>query len=153
MSIGAISASFASSIAFSALPPTPMPSKPGGHQPAPMPGTVSTTQSTIESDGSSIANLALFSEPPPFAAMRTSTVFPGTMSKCTTAGVLSRVLTRVDAGSRTIDARSVLSGSRYARRTPASTMSATLIVAPAKRASMPTRTNATTMPVSWQIGR
>ena len=32
-------------------------------------------------------------------------------------------------------------------------MSVTPIVASAKRTSMPTCTNATTMPVSWQIGR
>ncbi len=80
MSIGSISASFASTIAFSALPPMPMPSIPGGHQPAPIVGTVFSTQSTIESDGFSIANFDLFSEPPPFAAMLTSTVAPGTIS-------------------------------------------------------------------------
>ena len=80
MSIGSISASLASSIAFSALPPMPMPSMPGGHQPAPMVGTVFSTQSTIESDGLSIANLDLFSEPPPLAASVTSTVSPGTSS-------------------------------------------------------------------------
>ena len=38
--------SLASSTAFSAVPPTPMPSMPGGHQPAPMVGTVLSTQST-----------------------------------------------------------------------------------------------------------
>ena len=43
---------------------------PGGHQPAPIVGTVFSTQSTIESDGLSIANFDLFSEPPPFAATR-----------------------------------------------------------------------------------
>ena len=112
MSIGCISASLASSIAFSALPPMPMPSMPGGHQPAPIVGNVRTTQSTIESDGLSITNSALFSEPPPLAAIRTSTVLPGTSSKCTTAGVLSRVFRRAPAGSSTIDARSLLSGSR-----------------------------------------
>ncbi len=81
MSIGSISASLASSTAFSAVPPMPMPSIPGGHQPAPIVGTVFTTQSTIESDGFNITNFDLFSEPPPFAAIFTSTVFPGTMSK------------------------------------------------------------------------
>ena len=112
MSIGAISASLASTIAFSALPPMPMPSMPGGHQPAPIVGTVFRTQSTIESDGLSIANFDLFSEPPPLAAMLTSTVFPGTRSKWMTAGVLSLVLRRLPAGSATIDARRRLSGSR-----------------------------------------
>ncbi len=112
MSIGSISASFASSMAFSALPPMPMPSMPGGHQPAPIVGTVFSTQSTIESDGLSIANFDLFSEPPPLAAIFTSTVLPGTTSMWTTAGVLSRVFFRAPAGSATIDARSVLSGSR-----------------------------------------
>ena len=33
------------------VPPMPMPSMPGGHQPAPIVGTVFNTQSTIESDG------------------------------------------------------------------------------------------------------
>ena len=49
MSIGSISDSFARTMALSAVPPTPMPSMPGGHQPAPIAGTVSSTQSTIES--------------------------------------------------------------------------------------------------------
>ena len=78
MSIGSISASLASSIAFSAVPPMPMPSMPGGHQPAPIVGTVFSTQSTIESDGLSIANFDFASEPPPLAATITSTVLPGT---------------------------------------------------------------------------
>ena len=111
MSIGSISTSFAMSIAFSAVPPTPMPSIPGGHQPAPIVGTVFSTQSTSESDGLSIANFDLFSEPPPFAATFTSTVLPGTSSMWITAGVLSRVFTRVNSGSARIDARSLLSGS------------------------------------------
>ena len=59
MSIGSISASLAISIAFSAVPPTPMPSMPGGHQPAPIVGTVFTTQSAIESEGLSIDELRL----------------------------------------------------------------------------------------------
>ncbi len=89
-----------------------MPSMPGGHQPAPIVGTVFSTQSTMESDGFSIANLALFSEPPPLADTETSTASPSTSSTCTTAGVLSRVLRRVKAGSATMLARSLLSGSR-----------------------------------------
>ena len=89
----------------------PMPSIPGGHQPAPIVGTVFSTQSTIESDGFSIANFALFSDPPPLAAIVTSTVSPGTSSTWTTAGVLSRVFLRPNSGSATIEARSVLSGS------------------------------------------
>ena len=68
-------------------------------------------------------NFDLFSEPPPFAAIVTSMVSPGTSSKCMTAGVLSRVFLRVPAGSATIDARSRLSGWLYARRTPSLTMS------------------------------
>ncbi len=80
MSMGSISASLAMSSAFSAVPPMPMPSMPGGHQPAPMVGTVLITQSTIESDGLSMTNLDLFSEPPPLAAIRTSTRSPGTSS-------------------------------------------------------------------------
>src|ERR1700743_2349747 len=99
MSIGSMRASFASSIAFSAVPPMPMPSMPGGHQPAPMVGTVFSTQSTMESDGLSMANLDLASEPPPFAATMMSTVLPGTMDTLTTAGVLSRVFMRLPAGS------------------------------------------------------
>ncbi|MNT06726.1 hypothetical protein D3C72_1414070 [compost metagenome] len=58
----------------------PMPSMPGGHQPAPMVGTVFSTQSTMESDGFSITNFDLFSEPPPLAATWMSTVLPGTTS-------------------------------------------------------------------------
>ena len=68
MSSGSISTSLAIIIAFSAVPPTPMPSMPGGHQPAPMVGTVFSTQSTTESDGLSMANLDFASEPPPLAA-------------------------------------------------------------------------------------
>ncbi len=112
MSIGSISASFAITAAFSAVPPMPMPSMPGGHQPAPIVGTVFTTQSTIESDGFSTAIFDLFSEPPPFAATCTSTVLPATSSTCSTAGVLSFVFLRAPAGSETIDARSTLSGLR-----------------------------------------
>ncbi len=77
MSMSPISDSLASSIAFSAVPPMPMPSMPGGHQPAPILGSFSSTQSTTLSDGLSIANLDLFSEPPPLAATVTSTVFAG----------------------------------------------------------------------------
>ena len=68
------------SMAFSGVPPIPIPRIPGGHQPAPIVGTVFTTQSTIESDGLSITILALFSEPPPLAAQMTSTSSPGTIS-------------------------------------------------------------------------
>ena len=80
MSMGSISDAFASSIAFSAVPPTPMPRIPGGHQPAPIVGTVCKTQSTIESDGLSMTSFALFSEPPPLAEIVTSTPSPGTIS-------------------------------------------------------------------------
>ena len=69
MSTGSIRERLASTAAFSLVPPMPMPSMPGGHQPAPIVGTVLTTQSTIESDGFSIASLDLFSEPPPLAAI------------------------------------------------------------------------------------
>jgi hypothetical protein len=69
-----------------------------------------TTQSTIESEGLSITSLDLFSEPPPLAATRTSTVSPGTSSMWITAGVLSPVFLRAPAGSLRIEARSTLSG-------------------------------------------
>ncbi len=46
MSMSSIRLCLASSIAFSAVPPMPMPSIPGGHQPAPIVGTVFSTQST-----------------------------------------------------------------------------------------------------------
>ena len=95
MSIGSISDSFASSMAFSAVPPTPMPSMPGGHQPAPIVGTVFSTQSTIESLGLSITNFDLFSEPPPFAATVTSTSSPGHQLDVEHGGrVVLRVLAR-----------------------------------------------------------
>ena len=109
MSIGSISTSLAISIAFSAVPPMPMPSMPGGHQPAPMVGTVFITQSSTLSLGLSMTNLLLFSLPPPLAATCTSTVLPGTTLMCTTAGVLSWVFLRSNCGSATIDARSTLS--------------------------------------------
>ena len=112
MSMGSISDSFARTIALSAVPPTPMPSIPGGHQPAPILGTVSSTQSTMESDGFSITNMALFSDPPPLAATVTSTLLPDTSSTCTTAGVLSPVFFRANSGSATIDGRRRFSGSR-----------------------------------------
>src|SRR5439155_24476104 len=118
------------------------------HQPAPVDGPVLTTQSTIESDGFSIGNFAEFSEPPPLGAILASPVPPGTTSKWMTAGVLSRELARFPAGSWRIDARRLLSGCKYARRTPSFTMSATDIVAPSQRTSIPTLTNAQTIPVS-----
>ena len=67
MSMGSMRDSLARVMAFSAVPPMPMPSMPGGHQPAPMVGTVLRTQSTMESEGLSMANLDLASEPPPLA--------------------------------------------------------------------------------------
>ena len=51
MSICSIRASLASTAAFSAVPPMPIPSMPGGHQPAPMVGTVLSTHSTTSSEG------------------------------------------------------------------------------------------------------
>jgi hypothetical protein len=80
MSIGSIMPHFAISIAFSGVPPMPSDRMPGGHQSAPIVGTTDSTQSTILSLGSSIANFDLFSEPPPFAATITSTLSPGTSS-------------------------------------------------------------------------
>ena len=125
---------------------------PGGHQPAPIVGTVFSTQSTTESLGFSITNFDLFSEPPPFAATVTSTSSPGTSSTWNTAGELSWVFLRANNGSSTTDARSRLSGWLYARRTPSLTMSARLRFA-SQRTFMPTLRNRLTMPVSWQIGR
>ena len=96
--------------AFSAVPPIPIPSMPGGHQPAPIVGTVLSTQSTTESPGFSMTILLLFSLPPPLAATVTSSVLPGTISVKITAGVLSLVFLRSNCGSSTTLARSVLSG-------------------------------------------
>ena len=112
MSIGSISTSLASSIAFSAVPPTPMPSMPGGHQPAPMVGTVFSTQSTRLSLGFIMMNLLLFSLPPPLAATVTSSLSPGTTVMWMTAGVLSLVFLRSNSGSASTEARSGLSGFR-----------------------------------------
>ncbi len=97
-------------MAFSAVPPMPMPIIPGGHQPAPMVGTVFNTHSTIESEGFSMTNFDFASEPPPLAASVTSTVSPGTTFMFTTAGVLSFVFLRAPAGSARMLARSTLSG-------------------------------------------
>ena len=110
MSMGSMRDSLAMTMAFSAVPPMPMPSMPGGHQPAPMVGTVLRTQSTMESEGLSMANLDLASEPPPLAATVTSTSPPATSSTTTTAGVLSPVFLREKAGSARMEARSLLSG-------------------------------------------
>ena len=68
ISIGSIRHSFAINIAFSAVPPTPIPIIPGGHQPAPIVGIILSTQSATLSEGLSTVNLALFSEPQPLAA-------------------------------------------------------------------------------------
>src|SRR6266704_834682 len=105
MSIGSIRASLAITMAFSAVPPMPIPSIPGGHQPAPMVGTVFSTHSTPESEGLSMANFDFASDPPPLAATSISMVFPGTSSMLTTAGVLSFVLTRAKCGSSRMKAR------------------------------------------------
>jgi anion transporter len=82
----------------------------------------------------------------------TSTVSPGTTRMWITAGVLSRVLVLAPAGSETMEARSRLSGWRYARRTPSFTISSTLRSA-SHCTRIPIVRKTTTMPVSWQIGR
>ena len=110
MSKSSMRLSLAMSTAFSAVPPMPIPSMPGGHQPAPMVGTVLSTQSTTESLGLSMTILLLFSLPPPLAATVTSRVLPGTSSVKMTAGVLSPVFLRANCGSLTTEARSMLSG-------------------------------------------
>ena len=109
-SSGCINDSLANKTAFSAVPPMPTPKTPGGHQPAPMSCTTLKIQSTMLSDGLSIASFALFSDPPPLAAIFTSTLLPGTKRTCTTAGVLSLVLARLPAGSDTIEALRGFSG-------------------------------------------
>ena len=98
--------------AFSAVPPTPIPNMPGGHQPAPIVGTVFNTQSTIESFGFNMASLDLFSEPPPLDATCTSTLSPCTSSTLTIHGVLSLVFLRKKIGSSKTDARKGFSGFR-----------------------------------------
>ena len=153
MSTGSIRLSFASTAAFSAVPPIPIPSIPGGHQPAPIVGKVFTTQSAISSLGLSITILDLFSEPPPLAAIITSIFSPATMSICTTDGVLSLVFLRAPAGSATIEARSGLSGLRYARRVPSSTISWTVMSVLSHVTPIPTLTKQVTIPVSWHKGR
>ena len=157
MSIGSMSDSLARTMDFSAVPPMPMPSIPGGHQPAPMVGTVFTTQSATESVGLSMANLALASEPPPLLATVMSSAEPGTSSTTTMAGVLSPVFLRVKAGSARMLGRRRLSGLSHASRVPWSIICWRDImpwVADGSHwTSMPTLTNAVTMPVSWQMGR
>ena len=98
ISMGSMRDSLARTMAFSAVPPMPMPSIPGGHQPAPMPGRVFSTQSTTESDGLSMAKRDLASEPPPLAATVTSTLPPVTISTTTMAGVLSPVFLAAEGG-------------------------------------------------------
>src|ERR1035437_10935207 len=98
MSMGSMRDSLARVMAFSAVPPMPMPSMPGGHQPAPMVGTVLRTQSVMESDGLSMANLDLASEPPPLLATVMSRAEPSINSTTTMAGGLSRGFVREKAG-------------------------------------------------------
>ena len=112
MSIGDIIASFASSMAFSGVPPMPTPRIPGGHQPAPILGTAERIQSVTESEGFSIVNIALASLPPPLAATSTVSLSPGTRRVWITAGVLSPVLTRAPFGSMSTEPRSTFSGVR-----------------------------------------
>ena len=147
MSMGSISDSLASITAFSAVPPIPIPSMPGGHQPAPIVGSVFSTQSTMLSLGFNITNFALFSEPPPLAATFTSISLPGTICVWMTAGVLSFVFFLAPAGSLKIEARSTLSGFEYARRTPSLTMSSRAIL-PSHCTLIPTFRNTVTIPVS-----
>ena len=128
MSMGSMSDSLAMTMAFSAVPPMPMPSMPGGHQPAPMPGRVLSTQSTTESDGLSMAKRDLASEPPPLEATVMSTPEPATSSTTTMAGVLSPVLRRVKAGSSRMLGRRTLSALRQASRTPSSTICCMVIM-------------------------
>src|ERR1035441_9412635 len=90
MSMGSMSDSLARVMAFSAVPPMPMPNMPGGHQPAPMVGTVLSTQSVMESEGLSMANLDLASEPPPLEATVMSRPSPAMSSTTTMAGGLDR---------------------------------------------------------------
>jgi hypothetical protein len=63
------------------------------------------------------------------------------------------VFLRSKCGSATIEARSLLSGKLYARRTPSLTASVTEPLKPSKRTFMPILRKTLTMPVSWQIGR
>ena len=125
-----------------------MPSMPGGHQPAPIVGSVFSTHSATSSDGFNITILLLFSEPPPLAATITSTLSPATKSMCTTDGVLSLVFLRVPAGSATIDARNGLSGFKYARRVPSSTICCTVKSVLSQLTSIPTFTKQVMIPVS-----
>ena len=76
-----------------------------------MPGSCAITQSATLSLGFNVANRALTSPPPPLAATITSSSSPSTISLKTIAGVLSRVLDRLPSGSRTMEARSGLTGS------------------------------------------
>ena len=112
MSMSSIRLCLASSIACSAVPPMPMPSMPGGHQPAPIVGTVFSTQSTRLSLGFIILNFDLFSLPPPLAATIDVDRVARHQRHLHHAGVLSLVFLRSKCGSATIDARSGLSGSR-----------------------------------------
>src|SRR6185312_4036078 len=121
-------------------------------RPARMVGTVFSTQSAIESEGLSIANFDFASEPPPLAATSHSSLLPGTSCTLITAGVLSLVFLRPKSDSSSTEARSLLSGSRYAWRTPSLTTSSS-DSEKSKRTPMPILRNTLTMPVSWQIGR
>ncbi len=119
----------------------------------PSSGTVSSTQSTIESEGFSIVNIDLFSEPPPLAATVTSTVLPGDEldvhdGRRVVAGVLpGEQRVRDDRGAQPIVGSQ---RSRGARLHPPSPAGRAFV---SQRTPMPAFTNTLTMPVSWQIGR
>ncbi len=108
ISIGLNKARLAASMACSGVPPTPTPSTPGGHQPAPICGMAARIQSTSESLGLSVANFALTSPPPPLATTVILMVLPGTSSSCRKPGVLSPVLRRSPRAEPTMVARSGL---------------------------------------------
>ncbi|CAC9656359.1 hypothetical protein [uncultured Gammaproteobacteria bacterium] len=147
MSIDSIRLAFAISIAFSAVPPTPIPMTPGGHQPAPIVGIIFNTQSVTLSSGCKTANFALFSDPQPLAATIKSTLLPNTTFMWMTAGVLSLVLVLLKSGSSTIEARKGLFSLVKARLTPSLIISSNDKSA-AHTTSIPTSTNTLTMPVS-----
>ena len=104
-----------------------------------------------------MANFDLASEPPPLLATVMSRPPPATSSTTTMAGVLSRVFLRENAGSARTEGRRTLSGLSQASRTPWSIICCMVIMPCAAEGahatSMPTLTNAVTMPVSWQMGR
>ena len=155
MSMSSISASLASSTAFSAVPPTPMPSMPGGHQPAPIVGTrlqhpVHEAVARVHHDELRLvlaaAALGRDGRPPRCRPARARCGSRTACCRaCSGARTADRPAPRRAAGCPDRDKPCARRRSRHRRSDAPSN--------PCQRTSMPIFRNTLTMPVSWQMGR